>query len=53
MRNARLDEGQAGIKIAQRAPDRAASKQEEEPTSQRQPGGELRRSPYTVAPSLS
>ena len=39
MRNARLDEGQAGIKIAQRAPDRAASKQEEEPTSQRQPGG--------------
>ena len=39
MRNAKLDEVQAGIKIAGRTLDPAASKQEEEPTCQRQPGG--------------
>ena len=41
MWNASLDEVQAGIKIAGRAPEPAASKQEEELMSQRQPG-ELR-----------
>ena len=53
MWNARLDEVQAGIKIAGRAPEPAASKQEEELKRQRQPGEPRSRPTGGPSPEMS